>query len=1242
MSASQNARPNYVILLPGSLALLLGGTVLLGWFLDIPALTRINPNWNPMVPSTAVCFMLSGLSLLRCRKFSDQSASFAQRIFILLILVLAGGRAIELVSGHKLGFDFLAAAWLGEDQPIGHMAPLTVIGFLMFAIGITANRRADNPKFQMLARTMSAMLLLIGLLISIGYVLNFRIYFEPEYLSAGLVWMSLPTAIGMALLGIGVWGVLLRDRRDVDAATPDLRAAQLYRATIIALTVTSIATGVAGLVFLERTVVGQTSSSMMQLLESRRDFIRVDLDNRTQLALVASSAAALNAAGISFFEGVENKSAMAQATIFAESLLARGFSGIGLEQGGRRRMIAGQLRPDTVDFISLNGDSHVALVWDKGYYLRSRVPASRPDGGKAEGYLVVEQPLPGLDELFDEANRWGETGSMPMCARLDQSRLVCFPQREQSDMYVVPDRKDDKPVPMTYALANETGVEPLIDYRGHNVLAAHGPIGNTGLGLVVRMDLAEIIAPAKRQLQLALPFIAILVGLGLWLIRLRVKPMIQDLMAAYAAEKSAMARFDAATQSSPNGFVIYESLKNPAGDIVDFRCVYANRHAMEMTGLHDERLLGHSLLELFPEQEALFTKYRTVALSQQPLVEEFSLVNHHGTRWFMRQGVAMPGGLAVTFLDITREKLLVKELEYSNRLRTAIVESAAYSIISTDVNGNIQTFNKAAERMLWYRANEIIGNATLEVFHDPEEIRNRAESLSHELGYTVAPGFEVFVAKAKTNLLDEHEWTYVRKDGSRFPVRLSVTALRDENDTLQGYLGIAYDISEQKRIEEYIRHIALHDALTGLPNRALLEDRVMVAIEQQSRKNSHFALAMIDIDRFKHINDSMGHHIGDRLLKEFVGRVKSCLRPTDTVARMGGDEFVLLLPETDIEEAANVVGRILYELETPINVGTQHLHITSSIGISLFPRDGENLHELLRCADVAMYWVKEHGRNGYKAFSREMDMGGTERLRLERDLHYALDNNGFSLFYQPMVDLKTNTVFGVEALLRMPRADGQFISPAEFIPLAEDTGLIIPIGKRVLETACQDAARMQQLLGISLTVAVNISPRQFMSGGLVDTVRDALRHANLAARQLELEITESVLMDEIRGVAAALSELNELGIKIAIDDFGTGYSSLSYLKRYPINNLKIDQSFVRDVTSDPGDAALVVAIIAMGRGLNLPVVAEGIETEEQLAFLVANECNLGQGFVIGRPMPLDGLVQWLSDNTRWKLDTTRV
>jgi diguanylate cyclase (GGDEF)-like protein len=732
-----------------------------------------------------------------------------------------------------------------------------------------------------------------------------------------------------------------------------------------------------------------------------------------------------------------------------------------------------------------------------------------------------------------------------------------------------------------------------------------------------------------------------LVTVGWWLMRLRVRPLITGISTAYAAESRAMARFDAAMQSSPDGFVIAENIKNEEGDIVDFRCVYLNRHA-ELIASHyfgkQGNLLGNSFFQVFPNQRDVFEKFKTVALTKKILVDELSVFSHEGVSiWFQRQTVPMANGIAVTYRDITQQKNLVQQLEYSNKLRTAIVEGAAYSIISTDVEGTILTFNQAAERMLWYRADELVGKATPGVFHDAEEVKSRAISLSQELGYTVAPGFDVFVAKAKIHFQEGREWTYVRKDGSRFPVKLSVSALRDAQGQLEGFLGIAYDISEQKRSEEYIRHIALHDVLTGLPNRALLDDRVKVAIEQQRRNNIPFALAMMDIDRFKYINDTMGHHIGDRVLKEFVQRVKSCLRPTDTLARMGGDEFVLLLAESEEMGAKIVMERIRNTLSSPINVGLQEVHITSSIGISICPRDGHDMNELLRRADVAMYWVKEHGRNGYKIFLAEMDSGAVDRLGLERELHVALEKGGFTLFYQPQVDLKTNTVLGVEALLRMRKIDGQYVSPADFIPLAEEIGLIVQIGQWVLQTACQDAARLQKMLGLPLGIVVNISPRQFVNGELVNQVQDALQRANLDAGLLELEITEGVLMDERNGVSSSLSELHNMGVKIAIDDFGTGYSSLSYLKRYPINRLKIDQSFVRDISSDSGDAALVVAIIAMGHSLNIPVIAEGIESAEQLAFLIANNCNFGQGFYIGRPMPFDNLQQWFANESRWKL-----
>jgi len=1251
MAVIQKTKVNYLVTLPGILTFMLGSIVMFGWEFGVPHLTQISPDWKPMVPSTALCFILGGLALLYNKKSPEASAPRVQRILVWLLLLVAGARMIELATGHAFGIEFLFPMLGISFEQVGHMSPLTAAGFLAFGIGMLSIQRSTSRRVQLFSGALAGALLVIGLVTFIGYWLKFQLVFEELYIMTGVLWMAFHTAIGMLLLGLGLLCLTLRCR--VSSAVDPIanKSAQIYRTTLLVLAATAATTGLVGISYLEQIVTQETTASLSQILNARIAYLDNNLENRLQRAVVAGLEPELGKAATAVLRNPGNNQAITKLTRVAAPLLIHGFTGIGLDSSKRHITIAGRMTDKTVLFARLDKGVDTALAWDNGYILRVRIPlAYTTRSALPNAFLVFEQALPQLDGMMSQSNHFGQTGTMPMCARLDAQRLLCFPQREQAGIYVVADTFAGNPIPMHYALAGQNGVANLIDYRGRNVLSAYGPVANTGLGLVLRMDLSEVLAPIRDELMYALPLIVILVVLGMVMIRSRVRPLIDNITSAYAAENTAKERFDAAMQSSPDGFVIYSSSKNPAGNIVDFRCEYLNQRAEQMAEFAagnlpevlGNGLVGRTFLEIFPERAEMFDKFRMVALTGQMQSEEIPLPGRTGTtEWYLRQVVPMHQGIAVTYRDITQEKLLVHQLQQSNQLRTAIVEGAAYSIISTDVNGTILTFNDAAERMLWYRADELIGLATLEVIHVEEEIRERAKSLSQELGIGIEPGFEVFVAKTRKNLAEEHEWTYVRKDGSRFPVLLSMTVLRDEENRISGYLGIAYDISERKRSEEYIRHIALHDVLTGLPNRALLDDRVISAIEQQRRNSTPFALAMMDIDRFKHINDTMGHHIGDLILKEFVARVKTCLRPTDTLARMGGDEFVLLLTESEESGAEIVVGRIQAVLVPPINVDVQEVHVTASIGISLSPRDGDDMNELMRRADVAMYWVKENGRNGYKVFSPAMDSGGADRLILERDLHIALDNGGFTLFYQPKVNLETGIISGVEALIRMRKGDGQFVSPADFIPLAEDLGLIVPIGLWVLETACRDAVRLQELLGAALGVAVNISPRQFMNGNLVEAVGAVIDRTRLDSSLLELEITEGVLMDERNNVATALSELHALGVKIAIDDFGTGYSSLSYLKRFPIGTLKIDQSFVRDMTNDAGDAHLVNAIIAMGHSLNISVVAEGIETHEQLALLRGNGCDLGQGFYIGRPMPFDALLEWFAKDNRWKLEKSQ-
>ncbi|HEY9795748.1 MAG TPA: EAL domain-containing protein [Leptolyngbyaceae cyanobacterium] len=436
-------------------------------------------------------------------------------------------------------------------------------------------------------------------------------------------------------------------------------------------------------------------------------------------------------------------------------------------------------------------------------------------------------------------------------------------------------------------------------------------------------------------------------------------------------------------------------------------------------------------------------------------------------------------------------------------------------------------------------------------------------------------------------------------------------------------LGIhLYMAVMQRRVEEMLQHQASHDRLTGLPNRMLFEDRLSLALAHTHRYGEMLAVVFLDLDSFKTINDTLGHAVGDQLLQNVAERLTGCLRSGDILARWGGDEFTLLLsPISRAEDTAKIATEILDTLNAPLQFNGQELHIKASLGIALAPYDGEDADTLLKNADAAMYRAKQKGRNNYQLYTSAIGTKAQERLVLENNLYKALERQEFQLYYQPQIDLKSGEIVGMEALIRWHSQESGFISPSQFIPIAEEMGLISPIGEWVLWTACAQNRTWQSLGFPPVRMAVNLSARQFQQKNLVNTIAQVLESTKLEPRYLELEITESIAMQDISLTISVLRTLRSMGIQIAMDDFGTGYSSLSSLKSFPLDKLKIDQSFVRELVTDSFDAAIITALVALGHGLKLEVIAEGVETQEQLAFLRAAKCDGVQGYFLSRPLP---------------------
>jgi diguanylate cyclase (GGDEF)-like protein/PAS domain S-box-containing protein len=532
-------------------------------------------------------------------------------------------------------------------------------------------------------------------------------------------------------------------------------------------------------------------------------------------------------------------------------------------------------------------------------------------------------------------------------------------------------------------------------------------------------------------------------------------------------------------------------------------------------------------------------------------------------------------------------------------------------VVCTDIAGSITFVNLVAEVMTGWSYQEACGRLMSDVFKILDATTREPIPNPMEL----AVGLDRTVHLPSNSIL-------IRRDGFEIPIEDSVAPIHDREGLATGAVIVFRDVSVARAMAQQMTHSAQHDFLTGLPNRMLLNDRVSHAILLAPRHLKKVALLFLDLDGFKHINDSLGHPIGDKLLQSIGRRLVDCVRSSDTVSRQGGDEFVVLLSEMEqSEDAAITARRMLHSVAEAHCINDRDLHITTSIGVSVFPDDGLDAETLIKNADIAMYQAKENGRQSYQFFKSGMNVRAVERQSIEESLRHALEFREFTLHYQPKINLKTGDITGAEALIRWTHPIRGIVSPAQFIPVAEDCGLILPIGIWVLREACKQAKEwMDEGLPVK-TIAVNISGMQFRNDKFLHDVFAILAETGLDPRCLELELTESVLIKRADTAVSVLQSLRARGVQVAIDDFGTGYSSLSYLTKFPIDALKIDQSFVRQISTAPGDVNIVTAVISMGQSLKLRVVAEGVETQDELLFLQAHGCEEAQGYFFSRPVP---------------------
>ena len=962
------------------------------------------------------------------------------------------------------------------------------------------------------------------------------------------------------------------------------------------------------------------TSKLQAALDSTTKLIEKQISHSVSNTRIVTSGTLLTQNLEKTYTSQLREEATAELQKIAEKILTTQFSGIRIYDSADDLILTAGIdsgHPDSHIELNTGNDIQTTLLWHDQFVIRNSLGIFN-ENGQLIGRIATEEPVPDLARIFKEATLIGKTGGFLLCAPVRENRLTmdCFIRSSDGNQFKRMQRiMFDSPLPIHFALEGQHGIQFTKDYRQVDVVAAHSPVAY-GLGAVLKIDEDELYSNLSAQTRAILLYLSLLVAAGIAVVHWLIKPLIHKTINSQTASIKAHHKLMQAKNSTEKISSELNAYLNAIGNLVLIsitdhkgKIIQVNEKFCDVSGYSQEELIGqdHRILRSGTHSQEFFAEMWATILKGQTWHREICNRSKSG-KLYWTDSTIVPlvdsSGKIDRYLsvriDITARKQ--KDLDLSERLKESNCLHAVRSYLEQD-----QDTEKTCQNILKVLIQALqfpkIAVALITLGDKQFTSTGYQVDLPNALSAAIIANGEVC---GQLKVFYTHDFPF---------------ALPYEQNLID---TIAHDLSrwyERKEAEKRIIEMATHDALTGLPNRHLLQDRIEQALVHEARNQKQIAVLFIDLDHFKTINDSLGHDIGDLLLQAVAERLLTCVRSEDTVARQGGDEFIVVLNSiAESLDAAKVAQKILDALMRPYYIHKNELHICGSIGIAVFPDDGANAETLLKNSDVAMYHAKENGRNNYQFFTDELNKSAHERHTLGLDLRYALERNELVLHYQPIMDMPNHQLHSVEALLRWQHPEHKLIAPDKFINLAEETGLIIPIGEWVLKTVCEQIKTWRAQGYHVPKVAINLSARQFRDKELINNIARILDETGVAAQYITLEITESMLIDNIEKVVETLNQLNAMGLRISIDDFGTGYSSLSYLKRFPIHTLKIDRTFVRDIVTDRNDHTIVATIIAMAHSLEMDVIAEGIETEEQLNLLITQQCNHYQGYYFSKPV----------------------